>query len=355
MKIAQVIPSFELAGAETMCANLSIELQKKGHNVVAISLYDCNTSIVERITQNGVKFISLGKKKGIDFRFVIKFAKILLNFKPDVIHSHLYATKYALFLAFLFRIKRRVFTIHNEAHKDGTKVDHFFNNFFVKIGHAIPVTLSNDLVESACKIYGNRLRTMPVVFNGVPLNSCKPKVFYEKKAIHFLHIGRFSAAKNHESIIQAFVCAQKKCSDIQLDLYGEGPLMKPMKELVKQLHASDFIHFCGLTSDIYSVMYKADVFLLPSLWEGVPMTLIEAMGTGLPIISSHVGGVPNLLQHDVEALLVEPEKESIEEAIVSLYDNVEKRKIMGRNALTKSKEFDSTSMASNYENVYRNI
>ena len=335
-----------------MCANLAIELKKMGHDVLVVSLYSLKTYIVDEMIGNGIRFVSLGKKGGIDFSFFFKLARLIHKEKPDVIHSHLYATKYAQFLASIFGVRTKVFTIHNEASKDGTRIDHCLNRFLLKFCNVIPVTLSHDLIDSSCKVYGPKLRQMPVVFNGIPLDKCQPVVGYPSEAKKFLHVGRFMTAKNHKNLIEGFVKAKKTCPSIELFMYGEGPLQSEIMQLVKKYEAASYIHYCGISSDIYSIMHGMNVFLLPSLWEGFPMTLVEAMGTGMPIIASNVGGIPNMLKNNHSALLIEPNSESITESIVAMYNDSSLRERLGRNALEDSTKFSSKGMALSYLKVY---
>ena len=301
---------------------------------------------------NGIRFVSLGKKGGIDFSFFFKLARLIHKEKPDVVHSHLYATKYAQFLASIFGVRTKVFTIHNEASKDGTRIDHCLNRFLLKFCNVIPVTLSHDLIDSSCKVYGPKLRQMPVVFNGIPLDKCQPVVGYPSEAKKFLHVGRFMTAKNHKNLIEGFVKAKKTCPSIELFMYGEGPLQSEIMQLVEKYEAASYIHYCGISSDIYSIMHGMNVFLLPSLWEGFPMTLVEAMGTGMPIIASKVGGIPNMLKNNHSALLIEPNSESITESIVAMYNDSSLRERLGRNALEDSAKFSSKGMALSYLKVY---
>lgn len=349
----QVIPNFGYGGAETMCANLSIELKKMGHDVVVVSLYDLKSSITERIVNNGLKLISLGKKRGFDIKFFLKLASIIYKEKPDVVHSHLYATKYVQILATLLGVKVKVFTIHNEAHKDGTKIDHFVNKILLKHCKVLPVTLSSDLIKSSCELYGPIQSQMPVVFNGIPLDKCIPLTSYSPKAIKFLHIGRFVEAKNHKCLVEGFVMARQKCPDIELFLYGEGTLEANIKHLIDSYDATSYIHLCGISTDVYTVMHNMDVFILPSLWEGFPMTLIEAMGSGLPIIASDVGGIPNMLEDNLSAILIKPKSDCVCNSIISIYENHLLRQKIGCNALKKSVQFSAQAMTIAYLKVYK--
>lgn len=98
---------------------------------------------------------------------------------------------------------------------------------------------------------------------------------------------------------------------LKLQLIGEGELKVQMEELANSLMIKDKVEFLGLKSNVYPYLNKADIFCLPSKYEGIPMSLIEAMGTGLPIIASNVGGIPDMLTDKKDALLVIPEEDEI--------------------------------------------
>lgn len=110
------------------------------------------------------------------------------------------------------------------------------------------------------------------------------------KAFNVLHIGRFMDVKNHELLLRSFARFKGQHSDARLQLLGDGELKENMMQLAGQLNIADTVEFSGLQSNVYPWLHNADVFILPSKFEGMPMTLIEAMGTGLPIIASNVGG-----------------------------------------------------------------
>ena len=113
MKIIQIIPLLDLAGAETMCENLTNSLIKLGHEVTVISLYDYHSVVTERMEKNGINIFYLNKKSGLDLSLTFKLVKIFKEYKPDVVHSHLYAGKYAHVAASICGIKGRIYTIHS--------------------------------------------------------------------------------------------------------------------------------------------------------------------------------------------------------------------------------------------------
>lgn len=355
MYIMQFIPNFSYGGAEIMCANLADDLKKMGNKVAVVSLYNTESSITERLKGENIPIFYLGKKKGLDISLFFKIFSLLKKEKPDVVHAHLYASKYVFFSAWLLGIKSKIYTIHSEAQKDGSTIDHFVNKFFFSFLNVIPVALSSDLIKSIADVYGKNAKKTKVVFNGIPLDRCLPIKAYSEKARLFLHIGCFKEAKNHQMLIKAFVLAHKKQPDIELFMYGDGLLKNKMEELVDANNANSYIHFCGITSNVYSVMSKFDVFLLPSLWEGLPMTLIEAMGTGLPIITTCVGGIPTMLKDKESAVFSELNADDLADKICLLYNDVGLRKQLGINAQKRSLQFSSKTMASNYCEIYNSV
>lgn len=235
MKIIQIIPLLDLAGAETMCENLTNSLIKLGHEVTVISLYDYHSVITERMEKNGIKIIYLNKKSGLDLSLTFKLVKIFKEYKPDVVHSHLYAGKYAHVAALICGIKGKVYTIHNIAKNEAGKMNRTFNRFLFKHCHVVPVSLTEEIQKSVVDEYNIDFEDTPVVFNGVSMEKCHIKNDYTG-CKRILHIGRFSAQKNHEVLVKAFSTVVNRGHDISLYLYGQGELEESIKELVKNLH-----------------------------------------------------------------------------------------------------------------------
>ena len=351
MKIIQIIPLLDLAGAETMCENLTNSLIKLGHEVIVISLYDYHSVITERMEKNGIKIIYLNKKSGLDLSLTIKLVKIFKEYKPDVVHSHLYAGKYAHVAASICGVPGKVYTIQKKKKNEAGMMNRTFNRFLFKHCHVVPVSLSKEIQKSVVDEYNINFKDTPVIFNGVSMEKCHIKNDYtgNKKV---LHIGRFSKQKNHEVLVKAFSIVVNRGHDVSLYLYGQGELEESIKELVKNLHMDKNIFFCGLTDDVYSVMESTDIFVLPSLFEGMPMTLIEAMGTGMPILASNVGGIPDMIENEKSGLLCEPTVEQVAAGLEKLISSEEDRKLYGQNAVIGSEKFSADMMAKDYYEIY---
>ena len=174
------------------------------------------------------------------------------------------------------------------------------------------------------------------------------------KPARLLHVGRFNEQKNHKGLLDALAQIVKVHPDCCLQLIGDGELEEETKRYTQHLGLQENVIFLGNQTNVYPFLQKADVFLLPSRFEGMPMTIIEAMGTGLPIVASAVGGVPDMLEDGVSGLLVPCDPEATARAVLQLLKQEDLREKLGTNALESSRKFSAAHMARCYLDVYSN-
>lgn len=355
MKILQVIPYFCFGGAETMCENLTYALGKLGHSVRVVSLYAERTPISQRMERAGVPIRYLDKKLGMDLSMVPKLAKLIREEKPDVIHTHLDVIKYTVAAARLAGVTNCVHTIHNVAQQEAEgRVQKIINGFYFRHGWSVPVALSPQVQRTVESFYGMNQADIPVIYNGIQLDSCVPKKTYSLSDTPTLvHIGRFTEQKNHALLLRSFQRILAVHPQCRLLLLGDGELRQEMEALAAQLRIQDRVCFLGSQDKVYPWLNQADIFLLPSRYEGMPMTLIEAMGTGLPIVASAVGGVPDMLTDGESALLTPCDEEAAAQAVLRLLADEGLRASLGKAALTQSRRFSAEYMARQYVTLYQ--
>lgn len=354
MKVVQVIPEFGIGGAETMCENLSLALVREGVDVVAVSLYDYHSLITERMEKNGIPVVYLNKKKGLDLGVIIRLAKLLKTIKPDVVHTHLYSLKYAYFAAKIAGVETVVHTMHNIAQKESTPKNRKLNRFFFRYCGVIPVALSENIKNTIEEEYGLTSNSIPVIYNGVDLTKCRRK---ENSILHdpikIIHVGRFSEQKNHIGLINEFCSFHNLYKNSVLLLVGNGELQDTIYNATEKRGLGNCVQFLGTRDDVYNLMNESDIFVLPSLYEGVPMTIIEAMGTGLPVIASAVGGVPNMIDDKKDGFLIQNNEGELFQALQQIAENDYLRQSISDNAIIKSTLFSDVQMARNYIAVYK--
>lgn len=354
MKILQVIPYFCFGGAETMCENLTYALTDLGHQVVVVSLYEERTPIAQRIEARGIRIVYLDKKLGLDISMVPKLMKIMKAEKPDVVHTHLDVIKYATAAAKLCGIRKCIHTVHNVADKEAEgRIQKIINTIYFKLGWSRPVALSPQVKQTVVDFYGLPGVKVPVIYNGVDLSRCLVKESYAvKDCLTLLHIGRFNEQKNHAGLLEAFRQFCTVYPNSRLRLLGDGEMMEQTKALAQKLNLQERIEFCGSQNDVYPYLRSADIFLLPSIYEGMPMTIIEAMGTGLPIVATKVGGVPDMITHEESGLLTPVQPDAVCAACEKLAGSEALREKLGRQAKLDSARFSAEYMAKCYCREY---
>lgn len=352
MKIAQIMPEFGLAGAEIMCENLTYELRKAGHEVVVVSMYDYHSAITDRLEQAGVEIRYLGKKPGMDPSMIGKMWKVFRETGVEVVHTHRYCGQYAMPAAMLAGVRHRVHTLHSVASKELQRPAKILSRFFYKYCRVIPVSLSGLVKESVVEEYELAPEAIPVVYNGIDLSKCMPKEDHTRKGnFKILHIGRFSQEKNHIGLIEAFGKFHANHPDSELWLIGDGKLRPEVENFAKDKGLEQAVKFLGLQSNVHGFMHEADLFALTSNYEGMPMTLIEAMGTGLPVVATRVGGIPDMLSDDA-ALLVPVDMDAVAEAFEKFYSDESLRRSCGLAAMARAEQFSAQVMAENYLKIY---
>ena len=350
MKIMQVIPYFCFGGAEIMCENLTYALKNAGQDVFVVSLYAERTPIAQRMEEAGIRIVYLDKKLGLDLSMVPKLAKLMRQERPDVVHTHLDVIKYAVAAARLSGVKKCVHTVHSLADREAEgRVQKIINGTYFRSGWSVPVALTPEVQTSIAEFYGLPLAQIPVIYNGIDLSRCVPKTTYESgETVKILHVGRFDIPKNHAGLLEAFRLLRQSHPECRLRLVGDGDLRADMEALAREKGIDDAVEFCGMQSNVYPYLHEADIFTLPSIYEGNPMTIIEAMGTGLPIVASRVGGIPDMISDGESGLLVEPEPQSICDGLARMAEDSALRRRLGENAKAQSQRFSAEQMAKDY-------
>lgn len=352
MKVIQVIPKLDLAGAEIMCENLAVALNKKGIETIVVSLYNHQTIITERLQKKNIKVVFLHKKPGMNLSIVNALYKVFKSEKPDVVHTHINVLQYVAVACFFAGVKKMVHTVHSIASKEATPLRQQIYYFLFKSKKIVPVALNSEVKQSIIERYELTEDRVPIVYNGIDLEKCTSKSNYRScDDLIFLHVGRFADVKNHPMLIAAFKNLVKVEPKAKLWLVGDGPNCDKVRKLVSELGLDCAVKFWGLQADVFKFFEEADVFVLPSKYEGMPMTLIEAMGSGMPIIASDVGGIPSMLTNDKNALLTEVTENALYDAMIKMMDPSVREKL-GKAAVLKSIDFSSNTMADNYIRIY---
>ena len=352
--IMHIVPAFRVGGAEVMVENLLIELKRQNYNVIAVSFFNFHSTITEHLEKNGIPIEYLNKKHGFDIFSLLKLRNLILRVKPEVIHTHLYILEYVY--AASIGIKTKIIhTVHNIADKEVQGIRKKIRKLLFRFKKITPIAISPIVQKSLSDLYGLSETHFPMVYNGINLKKCIKKNDYTlKNPIVFLSVGRLEEQKNHLNLIRAFSDFSKECGDrIILNIIGEGSKRSELEETIKDLNCKESVFLLGEKEDIYKYLSETDIFILPSKWEGMPISLIEAMNSGVPIIASDVGGVPDMIENNLSGILCSSDLLSIIYTFrIMLSLTTQQRSQMAMEAINRSYQFSAENMCKNYLKIY---
>lgn len=350
MKIIQIITAFKPGGGEVMCQHLCCGLQELGHEVMAVSLESYHSEITEKLEKKGIRIVYLDKKPGMDISMPKKIYEIFKLEQPDVVHMHIIRKSYVVPAAKKVGVPVLFYTVHNMADKEQLNLEGLYSRFLFRRQDVIPVGLTPLVTQSIIDRYG--VQDIPTIGNGVDLSQLIVKKSYRlSDPPVILNVARLWPQKNHERLLESFARVHSQFPKVRLRIIGAGDLMDFLIHKTKELKLDSVVEFVGQSHEISKEMHDADIFCLSSDYEGMPMILIEAMGTGIPIVTTNVGGVSDMLGNQ-DALLCPTDAMKLAEAMISLLEDETKRKMYGTHALQTSSKFSYLTMAQSYVSAY---
>ena len=365
LRVLHILPNFGPGGAERMAMHLMLHLDRSRHEVAAVSLYDRQgTDIEVALDQAGIRVWYLGKHLGFDHRMFWRLGKVLREFRPDVVHTHRYVLRYLLPWIVVRLGRVWVHTVHTIAEKEVDLIGRWIHSIAFRLG-VVPVAIAEEVKHSLKKVYG--LRSVPLIPNGISLTDFaldksirkiwRMKEGFRDDHLLYVYVARLSPPKDPFCLLRAFAIAVSQNDNLRLLFAGNGPLRSDVEERVKALGLNNYVRFLGVRTDIPEILAAADVFVLSSRWEGNPLSVMEAMAAGKPVVATAVGGVPELVEEGVSGILVPPQNpEALAEAMIRLAQNSALRRKMGEAARRRAEErFGVERMAREYERLYTKL
>lgn len=300
-------------GAEISAYNLSKELIAKGHCVIWVGLY--SNSEKEVIVVEGAINLDLPNSSGwLSFKKIKKLHEIFKAYKPDICQANGSDTLRYLVALKLFGCKTRlVYRNISIISKwiTNTPKYYLFQFLFSKTDKVVSV--GKEAMDDFNRLFAFKEDKAVVIHRGVPLiqpnyiavENIKRHYSITVDTFVFVHIGHFSAEKNHEFLIRAWKQLQQKHDHIKLVLLGDGLLREGILETIKQKGLSNSVIAPGLQTNIADWLSLSNVLLLCSTVEGVPGVIVEASFQGVPSIAVNVGGVKEVLIDGQNGLLVD--------------------------------------------------
>lgn len=363
MKIIHIISNLGNGGAERLVVDLSEAQADMGHNVSIISFKEPDVDLY--LGQFGkVNLKSFSKKKGFSFSLIFSLYRFLSSEKPDVVNCHLPSVFFYIILS-LWLLKRTMFfyTIHNNPKQEEPRTYiRSLRKYFINRKRLIPVAISEQIGLNFEKLYA--LDDVIVINNGrKPLKKTNDfeyvhaaieKLKIDNATRVFITVARITEQKNQKLLLETFTRLEDRKENCILlvlgDDYGTGLLDQYMK--IK----ADNTFFLGPRKNVADYLYCSDVFCLSSLYEGLPISIIEAINVGLPVISTNVGGVGDIIEDGENGFLVNSLQTDDYVKVVLDFLNLNKKEIQRISENNKHLFYESFSIentAKEYIDAYK--
>ncbi len=361
LRIMHVLYSLDIGGSETVGSEIAKYMQSNGHSNMVVALEHDGVLSAE-LRALGIETRAVNRAGKGMFEAMKDVWDIISEFKPEVIHTHhMYTLFYTVAGAFRFRVPI-VHTEHEFWTLD-TRNGKLYMPFLGRFCGAITAVndSTRDFMRDSLKLQPRKLVT---VLNGIDLKRYNARTSLARSDIGLKDsdkvagiVARLDKVKNHEMLIRAWTIVVKEAPEAMLVVVGEGEEEKFLKGLVKELNLDGRVVFLGPRRDVSDILPLLDVAVLSSREEGLPMTLLEAMASELPVVATAVGGVPQLVKDGSNGLLCESGDESgMAAAIVEIFNSGKNAREMGMAGLRLVREkYSLDSSAGYYESMYLNL
>ncbi len=353
--IAHIIFRLDFGGLENGLVNLVNRLPWDRYRHVVVCVAGFNPVFRACIQNPDVEVMSLDKRPGKDPIAYLRFWRLLRRLKPDLVHTRNLGTVDMQWLAWAAGVKHRVHGEHGWEASDPRGLDRKSLRIRRACRPVIQryVPMSQDIARWLQEQVGVEAGRVCQLYSGVDTG-----LFYPRSAVCYPlslgSIGRLDPVKNQASLLQAFSTLSDRFPDLRLTMVGDGPLRASLEAQAASLGLTERITFTGARSDTPDLMRGFDVFVLPSLNEGISNTILEAMATGLPVVAARVGGNPELVVHGVTGHLYEPaDPNALEAALLPYLTDPALREAHGKAARDRVvHNFSLEAMVRRYLDLY---
>lgn len=336
-RLLSLITSLSTGGAEVLVESLTPLFELEA-DTLSVSLRPMG-DVGRRMRDAGLQVASCDMGLKYDVRGLARLWRLVARFRPDVIHSHLvHANLLGRLVSTAAGIPAEVSSIHNERFDRrweyrALRATDPLTSFDVCIGREVAVAMLDAGV-----VDGRKLRVIP---NGVDAGRFRPGrgsrpaawrawAFPSDRSV-FGFVGRLEPQKDISNLIAAARLLRARGAPVGFVVVGDGSLRRALEVEAVSSGVDDMVRFVGNLEAVPQVLRSLDAFVLPSAWEGLPLAVLEAMATGLPVVATRVGSVSDLVGEGIGGFLVPPrDARALADAVMTLSAQPGTMRRMGR-------------------------
>lgn len=364
VKVLHVASGDLWAGAEVQIYGLIKTLAREPAVAVSAVLLNEGT-LADRLRAEGVETMVLDEQKMPAPMIWMALLRLLRQLKPDIVHTHRRKENVLGAAAASVSGALSVRTVHG-ALEAFPPFWMLHKHLYLGLDHAVArlqkriIAVSTELAERIAPSFGSE--RVVVIPNGVDMSSLSEYraslgIRKARAAPCIAFVGRLVPVKRVDRYLQAIAAVRNRGLDIQGLVIGDGPLHEQCEAAIAQLGLSEHVTWLGFVPDAPARIAEADALLMTSDHEGMPMTLLEAMAVGTPVIATAVGGIPEVLEYGECGVLVEhADPEALADALVALLgDEARKRRLTARAYARVKGLYSAAICAQRHAALYREL
>lgn len=343
-----------MGGAEKFVVDLATTIDKEEFDVCVVVTYGLNDNkYKEKLKNSNIKIINVAHGTNRVWT-IFELIKLFFREKPDVVHANIGSLQYVLLPAVLSSVKKKLFTVHSMAYRiAGGRMKKIYNLAFHYFGFK-PVGISQIVTESIIQEYGMQSDLVATVNNGIDIQKFAPEASKMDGDITFINVGTLYYIKNHKYLIECFYAVHKVNPKTKLIIVGDGELREELEDLVGEYKLEKAVALVGNQNEVAPYLKRSDIYVSSSLVEGLPLSILEGMACGLPVIANKVGGIPDIVDDGKNGLLIElDDRNAFVEAMLLLANDESKRKAFGKESRNVAcNQWSLEQCVKGYENLY---
>ena len=371
--IMYVVYSLEIGGLEKCVIDLVNGVDRKSYNPMICCL-STTGPYAEKILDDSVEIFEMNKKSGNDLLLPFRLALLFRRKKVDIVHSGNWVTMVEAFLG--AKLAQVPTIIHMEQGMELNDLENLsgFQNCARRVCKRLSsfgikkiVTVSDDLknyLHGTTRIKKDKIE---VIYNSVDVRSyskgntdrktVRAQLGLSDRNIMIGSVGRLVGVKNYSSLIESMIQVTKADHEVKLFIIGDGPLREELESQIDISGLNQSVALMGERNDIPDLLGAMDIYVLPSIFEGISISILEAMAAKLPVVATRVGGNPEIIVKGKTGFLVESRNSGeLALRLIELAKDQGKRSDFSKAAFRRVKEvFNNEIMVSEYSELYSGI
>lgn len=364
IKVLHLFVTLPVGGAEDLLASIITGLDPLRFAPEVACLGEAGP-VGEELRRRGHAVSSLGLdlKRDSFLKIVRRVRAFLDNRRPQILHTHLYHPNlYGRLAGLGLGLKGVIASIHNAYTR--IKIHHcIWNYLLARVTDRVLVSSSRVYqdVRRYDRVPAAKIELMPYGINMAEVNSplSKPEAKAELGLTGFClgTIGRLEEQKGQEFLLAGVPQLLPRIPDLHVVIIGDGRLRSNLEDQARSLGIADVVHFLGTRRDLPRLYRAMDVFVLPSLWEGLPLVLLKAMAAALPVIATRVSGAEDIIVDGSNGRLIPPgQPEALVQAVLELYAQPGLWPVWGQQAQQTIREkYSLEAMLTRLESLYEDL